>query len=57
LRLNLASLERHHVQLVRNYDPTLPQITVEKDKVLQILVNLIRNARRACDESDQKEKP
>jgi PAS domain S-box-containing protein len=56
LRLNLASLERHHIQVIRNYDPKLPAITVEKDKVLQILVNLIRNAKRACDESDKKEK-
>ena len=56
MRLNLGSLERHHVQLVRNYDPKLPEITVDKDKVIQILVNLIRNAKQACDESGKAEK-
>ncbi len=56
LRLNLESLERHNVQLVRHYDPQLPEITVDKHKVLQILVNLIRNAKRACDESGNEEK-
>jgi PAS domain S-box-containing protein len=56
LRLNLESLERHNVQLVRQYDPRLPEITLDKHKVLQILVNLIRNAKRACDESGKGEK-
>jgi len=56
LRLNLGSLKRHNVQLVRNFDPKLPEITVDKHKVLQILVNLIRNAKQACTESDQREK-
>jgi PAS domain S-box-containing protein len=56
LRLNLGSLERHNVQLVRNFDSKLPEITVDKHKVLQILVNLIRNAKRACDESGKQEK-
>ena len=53
LRLNVGSLERHNVQLVRNYGPKLPEITVDKHKVLQILVNLIRNAKQACVESDK----
>jgi len=34
----------------------VPPITVEKHKVLQILVNLIRNAKHACDESGRKDK-
>jgi PAS domain S-box-containing protein len=56
LRLNQGSLERHKVQLVRNFDSNLPEITVDKHKVLQILVNLIRNAKRACGESGRQEK-
>ena len=35
---------------------TVPQITVDKHKVLQILVNLIRNAKYACDESGARDK-
>lgn len=57
LRLNAAAIERHGVVLKRNYDPArLPTITVEKHKVLQILINLIRNAKYACDESGRTDK-
>jgi PAS domain S-box-containing protein len=50
LRMNGASLDRHHIELVREYSET-PTILVEKHKVLQILVNLIRNAKYACDDA------
>ena len=55
LRLNLGSLDRHSVKLVREYAP-VPPIPVEKHKVLQILVNLIRNAKHACDDSSRNDK-
>ena len=41
--------------LKREFTP-LPPITVDKHKVLQILVNLIRNAKYACDESGRSDK-
>lgn len=50
LRLNASALVRHRVQVVREYQD-VPPITVEKHKVLQIVVNLMRNARFACSES------
>jgi C4-dicarboxylate-specific signal transduction histidine kinase len=56
VRMNAVSLARHEVQLLREYDPRPPEITVEKHKVLQILVNLIRNAKYACDDSGRKDK-
>jgi signal transduction histidine kinase len=34
----------------------VPLITVDKHKVLQILVNVVRNAKYACDESSNDEK-
>ncbi|MFO1488479.1 MAG: ATP-binding protein [Verrucomicrobiota bacterium] len=34
----------------------MPAITVEKHKVLQILVNLIRNAKYACDDSRRSDR-
>ena len=34
----------------------MPPITVDKHKVLQILVNLVRNAKYACDESGRSDK-
>ena len=53
LRMNLGSMERQGVQIVREYDK-VPAIQVDKHKVLQILVNLIRNAEYACDEGRQR---
>jgi PAS domain S-box-containing protein len=55
LRLNLGALDRHSVKLVREYSP-VPPVSVEKHKVLQILVNLIRNAQYACDDSGRDDK-
>lgn len=57
IRMNLGALQRHEIQLVREFDVTrLPQITVEKHKVLQILINLVSNAKYACSESGNPEK-
>ena len=55
LRLNAGAFARHGVTLKREFTP-LPPITVDKHKVLQILVNLIRNAKYACDESGRSDK-
>ena len=55
LRMNAGSLARHDVDVARQYDGR-PVITVEKNKVLQILVNLVRNAKYACDESGRIDK-
>jgi C4-dicarboxylate-specific signal transduction histidine kinase len=56
LRMNASALIRHDVRLFREYDESLPWITVEKHKAVQILVNLIRNAKQACDETGSPEK-
>jgi PAS domain S-box-containing protein len=50
LRLNLGGLQRHGVEVLREFE-TIPNMDVEKHKILQILVNLVRNAKYACDES------
>lgn len=55
LRMNAGSLARHEVQVVRDYQGR-PVVTVEHNKVLQILVNLVRNAKYACDESGRLDK-
>jgi PAS domain S-box-containing protein len=55
IRMNIGSMERHHVKLVREY-AEVPPILAEKHKVLQILVNLIRNAKDACDDSGREDK-
>ena len=55
LRMNADSLLQSNISLRREYE-SQPTITVEKHKVLQILVNLIRNAKHACAESDRPDK-
>jgi PAS domain S-box-containing protein len=55
LRMNAGALARHDVQLVRDFEAR-PVIEVDKHKVMQILINLIRNAKYACDDSDRPDK-
>jgi signal transduction histidine kinase len=56
VRMNTSALIRHDVHFFREYDEDVPEVNVEKHKVLQILVNLIRNAKHACEESGQAQK-
>ena len=55
LRLNAGAMERHHVKVIREYFE-VPPILVDKHKVLQILVNLIRNAKYALDDRGHADK-
>jgi len=55
LRLNLGALMRHGVEVRREFED-VPPMDVEKHKILQILVNLVRNAKYACDESLRMDK-
>jgi len=48
LRINREALERHRISVVREYAPS-PPLLIDKHKVLQILVNLLGNAKYACD--------
>ena len=52
LNMNAAALTRHEVEVVREFSD-IPPVTIDKHKVLQVLVNLIRNAKYACDESNE----
>jgi PAS domain S-box-containing protein len=56
VRMNAGALARHDVNLVRDIAADVPQIIVDKHKVLQILVNLIRNAKYACEDGVALEK-
>jgi signal transduction histidine kinase len=55
MRLNAGAMERHQVKVVREYFE-VPPILVDKHKVLQILVNLIRNAKYALDDRGHTDK-
>ncbi|HEX4084754.1 MAG TPA: ATP-binding protein [Chthoniobacteraceae bacterium] len=48
IQMNAAAFDRHRVRVIRNYD-NVPNVRVDKHKVLQILVNLLRNAKYAMD--------
>jgi ligand-binding sensor domain-containing protein/signal transduction histidine kinase len=56
LRINQASLEEHGVRLVREFGEDLPEIIVDRHHVLQILVNLVANAKYACDQTSRPDK-
>ncbi len=55
LLLNDGALVRHEIKVTREYGQA-PRILVERHKILQILVNLVRNAKFALDEGFSAEK-
>ena len=52
LQINTESFAKHGVALVRSFQPA-PPVRVDKHKVLQILINLLRNAKHAVEDSHQ----
>jgi two-component system, NtrC family, sensor kinase len=48
LRMNAGALEQHQVTVIREF-ADVPLLMLDKSRVLQILVNLIRNAEQAMD--------
>ncbi len=55
VRMNRAGLERHGIELAEDYE-SVPQLNVDKHKLLQILVNLISNAKYAMSDSSQSQR-
>jgi signal transduction histidine kinase/HAMP domain-containing protein len=55
LQLNADGLTHHGITIIRQYSE-VPQLTVDKHKVLQILVNLVHNAKYALEASPNPEK-
>lgn len=53
--MNAGSLDRHPIEVVRDI-AEVPPIQVDKHKVLQVLVNFLRNAKHACDDSGRADK-
>ena len=55
LRISEASLSRHGISVKKIFD-AVPLVNVSRHKVLQILVNLIRNAKHAMDDTGRSDK-
>ena len=49
LRMNTTALARHRIEVVREFADNTPAVGVDRHKVLQILINLVRNAKQALD--------
>lgn len=53
LQVNLAAYERHKIEVVRDYE-TVPRLNADRHKILQILINLLNNAKYAVEKSQTK---
>jgi hypothetical protein len=56
LGMNRDAMTRHNIKVQRDF-AEVPPILTAKHKVLQILVNLIRNAKHACEDSETPKLP
>lgn len=43
------------VDIVRDYDPSIPDIAADHDQLIQVLLNIVRNARQAITENEQQQ--
>jgi len=55
IKIHGGAFERHGIVLERVFEE-VPPATVDKHKVLQIVVNLLQNAKYACDASNRADK-
>lgn len=55
IRMSSGSLKRHQITLIREFEPGLI-VSLDKHRVMQILVNLIRNAKHAMKSVEHNDK-
>jgi PAS domain S-box-containing protein len=55
LRVNLDAPDHCDISVVREFDE-LPPVRIDKHKMLEILVNLVGNAKQSCAESERPDK-
>ena len=55
LQINSAALAQQRITIIRQFEE-VPPLMVDRQKVLQILINLILNAKQALEECTQNEK-
>jgi signal transduction histidine kinase len=56
ININKTSLKRHRIELVCDFDDDIGIVNINKQKVLQILVNLVRNAKQAVARNENGNK-
>jgi PAS domain S-box-containing protein len=56
VRLNIAAFERHRIEIVREFQENTPAICVDRHKMMQILINLLRNAKHAMENLAERER-
>jgi PAS domain S-box-containing protein len=56
VHVNDAALQRHNIQFTCHFEPELPELIVDRHKVVQILINLVSNAKYACDAGKSRDK-
>ncbi len=55
IAMNIGAFERHGIVLERRFSPS-PPVRVDRHRVLQILINLLRNAKYALDDVQRIDK-
>jgi ligand-binding sensor domain-containing protein/signal transduction histidine kinase len=55
LKMHAAAFQRHAIKTLPEYEAQ-PTVLVDKHKLLQIVINLLQNAKRACVESGRPDK-
>jgi PAS domain S-box-containing protein len=56
IRMNAASFQRHRIEIVREFDEGVPRAIVDRHRVLEILINLLRNAKHALEATDRHDR-
>jgi C4-dicarboxylate-specific signal transduction histidine kinase len=56
VQMNVAGFERHLIRVIRETDANLPLVCAERHKVLQIVINLLRNAKHAMDKQNAEDR-
>jgi signal transduction histidine kinase len=49
IRLQMGTLEKRGISIKRNYSETLPKFLIDKNRLMQVIVNLIKNSCEAID--------
>jgi len=54
--IKLAMLENHnHIKLIKDYDPSIPDVTIDEGKMQQVVLNIVRNAQQAILNNETNE--